>query len=363
MAPQPDFQIPGGSAASVKIIDTTSLISKVNFVHTLGPAIEGVPYVPDCPVWSFLIENAEGRKVLFDLGTRKDWKNLAPIVSNRLVKMGWEVTVEKNITQILEENGFSLVSFEAVIWSHYHWDHIGNPALFPKNVALVVGSGFNDEFMPGYPAREDSILLESDYEGRKLIEIDFQGSRSLKIGQMNACDFFGDGSFYLLDAPGHTVAHICGLVRTTSTPDTFILMGADSVHDGGELRPSRFLPIPESMNLRQFLPASIQNAICPGHILEDIQRSRGRQANEPFFTGNIAYDIPALMQTIEKLQHADAQKDVFFIYAHDRTIMDVVDFFPKQVNDWKSKGWAELVKWAFLKEYWQGLRLDKLNAS
>lgn len=116
MVPTRDFQIPSGAAASLKIIDTTSNISKVAFAHTLGPAIEGVSYVPDCPVWSFLIENTEGRKVLFDLGTRKDWKNLAPVVSNRLIRMGWEITVEKNVTEILELSGVKGEELEAVIW-------------------------------------------------------------------------------------------------------------------------------------------------------------------------------------------------------------------------------------------------------
>ena len=55
--------------------------------------------------------------------------------------------------------------------------------------------------MPGYPAKADSSILESDYEGRAVIEIDFQDS-GLRLGQFRAMDFFGDGSFYLLDSPG-----------------------------------------------------------------------------------------------------------------------------------------------------------------
>jgi len=62
-------------------------------------------------------------------------------------------------------------------------------------------------------------------------EIDFESD--FKIGKFNAFDYFGDGSFYLLDVPGHAIGHMCGLVRTTST--SFILLGADSCHFAGTL--------------------------------------------------------------------------------------------------------------------------------
>ena len=64
--------------------------------------------------------------------------------------------------------------------------------------------------MPGYPAKDDSPILESDYEGRAVNEIDFQVT-GLRLGQFRAMDFFGDGSFYLLDSPG--VSILLALVR------------------------------------------------------------------------------------------------------------------------------------------------------
>lgn len=58
--------------------------------------------------------------------------------------------------------------------------------------------------MPGYPAKDDSPILESDYEGRVVNEIDFQAT-GLRLGQFRAMDFFGDGSFFLLESPGVSV--------------------------------------------------------------------------------------------------------------------------------------------------------------
>ena len=55
--------------------------------------------------------------------------------------------------------------------------------------------------MPGYPAKEDARIRESDYEGRQIREIEFDEA-GLHLGRFKALDFFEDGSFYLLDSPG-----------------------------------------------------------------------------------------------------------------------------------------------------------------
>lgn len=87
----------------------------------------------------------------------------------------------------------------------------------------------------------------SAYSGRNLREISFKGSQTTRIGRLPAFDYFGDGNLYLLDSPGHAVGHLCGLVRTTHGPDTFILLDGDVCHYAGIFRPSRYLPVPESI--------------------------------------------------------------------------------------------------------------------
>ena len=37
--------------------------------------------------------------------------------------------------------------------------------------------------------------------------------------------------------------------------------------------------------------------------------------------------------------------------AHDDTLLDVVDLFPKYANDFKQNGWAEKARWLFLKDF------------
>ena len=87
--------------------------------------------------------------------------------------------------------------------SHFHFDHTGDPTRFPSSTELIVGPGFKDAFIPGFPSNAKSPVLERDYQDRMLREIDFGSEHnSTVIGGMRAFDFFGDGSFYLLDAPG-----------------------------------------------------------------------------------------------------------------------------------------------------------------
>src|SRR5262245_15618148 len=100
-----------------------------------------------------------------------------------------------------------------MIWSHAHWDHIGDASLYPPSVSITVGPGFKAAFLPPYPQNPESRHSATFFENRELHELSFPSS-SLQIGNFNALDFFGDGSFYLLDAPGHCIGHMCGLART-----------------------------------------------------------------------------------------------------------------------------------------------------
>ena len=63
-----------------------------------------------------------------------------------------------------------------------------------------MGPGFKKAFLPGYPKRKDSLVLQTDVEGRTVTEIDFYDAP--KIGRFHAVDYFGDGSLYILDSPG-----------------------------------------------------------------------------------------------------------------------------------------------------------------
>lgn len=343
MSQKSHFIIPSSTVTvKVRIIDTTSSIV-VSPGQFFEPEIKGTSQVT-IPVFSFLVEHDSGRKVLFDLGVRKDWENLAPATLQRLRIGGWEVKVKKDVREQLEENGVAGKDIESIIWSHWHWDHVGDPATFDSHTALVVGPGFKDTFVPAYPTNKDAALLDSDFSGRELREISFD--RNIKVGAFDAFDYFGDGSFYLLDSPGHAVGHLCGLARVSTSPDSFIFMGGDSCHHAGEYRPSEYLPLPSSIS-----PHPFGNNLgpCPGSLFEPLLRDADK--TKPFYVPRNSYNLEEAKRTIAKVQGADALDDVLVIMAHDKDLLGIIDLFPKYANDFSRKKWVETGRWAFLKDF------------
>ena len=216
--------------------------------------------------------------------------------------------------------------------------------------------------LPGAPSNPQSPLKESDYEyissrtvvahktfaltlgrGRHLREISFDGGDTLQIGRFKAFDYFGDGSFYLLDSPGHAVGHLCGLARTTTSPSTFILLGGDVCHYAGIFRPSQYLSMPNSISPHPLDRAS-REAFCPGHAWEALQTSRGRNSKDSLYDMTFGHDIPLANETKTKLQELDCNEAVFVIIAHS-TVQDRVPHFPSSLNEWKANGWGHDLKW------------------
>lgn len=199
-----------------------------------------------------------------------------------------------------------------------------------------------------------SCCLGTSRSGRTLREIRFDGPDAFRIGQFPAHDYFGDGSFFLLDSPGHAIGHLCGLARTTA--DTFILMGGDICHYAGIFRPSQHLPVPTEITPHPCKSLSSEIPFCPGSAWDDLQKSRGRKPTDTLYDMTFGHDIPLATKTMGHLQELDCDENIFVIIAHDSTVRDGVDHFPKRLNEWKEKGWGKSLKWAFfgdMEPYWK----------
>jgi len=136
-----------------------------------------------------------------------------------------------------------------------HWDHIGTPRDFP-NSTFVVGHGTLDVLEGKHAAlRGSHSFFESDLlSGLKVIElpdpspspkdgnppesqvgssspaitINLQGSWKPLDNLPAVMDVFGDGSLYIVDAPGHLPGHINLLARTTTK---WVYLAGDACHD------------------------------------------------------------------------------------------------------------------------------------
>ncbi|CAE6528823.1 unnamed protein product [Rhizoctonia solani] len=350
----PPLYIPlSENTVKLSIIDTTSRIKGPPTNVFFEPTITGFD-IMDCPAYAFLVEHEQSNsRLVFDLGVSKDWRNGPPVIANRSLELGWDISVPKTVAEILVEHNIPLETINTVVWSHWHWDHTGDPNLFPPTTSLTVGPGFEAAMLPGYPTNPESPILESAYKGRELVEISFEHTPTLSIGEFRAFDYFGDGSFYLLDSPGHAIGHLCGLARTT--PDTFVFMGADICHHGGQIRPTKYLPLPKTISPNPF-PHRLDASVCPGSLLLDVHPKGS--ATEPFYhvadppQGGAASSDPAEAQrSVEKLMDIDCHENIFTVITHDSTMLDVVDFFPRTLNDWKSKGYREKSMWRFLRDF------------
>lgn len=240
--------------------------------------------------------------------------------------------------------------------SHWHFDHIGDPSTFPTTTSLVVGPGVLVTHLPPWPENPNSPLTESDIRGRDVREIS-QSEFALQIGQFRALDYFNDGSFYLLDVPGHAIGHMCGLARTTE--NSFILMGADTCHHSGQYRPSPYVPLPENIKPNPYGDGEIKfNGGSPCSIFEEIHPNPADYRTQQFYTirvnedgSTVAFDVQKAKDSITGLQEFDAADNVFVICAHDTSLVGVVDVFPQYANEWKHRQWKETGRWKFLGDW------------
>lgn len=366
----PELGIPSSpNTVNVSIIDTTATIRGCSAHLFLSPPVKGYDWLGD-PVFSFLVQHPGlNRSVLFDLGIRKDWQNLSPNVLSKIKALGWKLNVEKDVHDIIDEAGLDAANVEAIIWSSHRFDHVGNPSTFPSTTSLIVGPGFKT-MLPGYPTNPNSPILESDLANRQVIELDFDTGisgdntyQTLVIGRFRALDYFGDGSFYLLDTPGHTVGHISALARVTSSPPSFVLLTGGAIHHSGEIRPSKYRPLPANIIPDPFAPDPHpleSHYGRPGAVFDSLFAARGRPACGPVFEPargprmdeSFHHDVDELVRTVEKLQEADAHDNVFIAATHDDELLDHVVFFPDgTMNAFVKKGWLKRVRWGFLKDF------------
>lgn len=304
-------------------------------------------YAPD---YVFLIEHtATGDKYLFDLGIRKDLENLPPtIVNNVLPQFDCE---PKSPAEILKEHGTAEQQPEkvkAVIFSHMHFDHVGDGAKAGfADAELWVGPTCCTYARPGYPVEEKAPTLSETLPtdgSRKIVEAfvpddlleKAQDKRAGKVmeglqkGLYNAValkkaawmglgsfdrgfDVFGDGSAYLIDAPGHSAGHQMLLIRATSgsPDDTFVLLAGDCFHHPELLKEPR------------------------------------RTARPPYSKGGMHSDPEPAIDTIYRTKALAEKDNIWVVAAHDFSVGQSIQPGVKeiqglvQINDWREKRWKK----------------------
>ncbi|TFY80639.1 hypothetical protein EWM64_g3370 [Hericium alpestre] len=111
------------------------------------------------------------RNILFDLGVRKDYDNYPPALAQPVKDVFLPMDVSEDIVDSLAKGGLKLSDISTIFPSHIHWASL----LPPGHTAFLKTSG-------------------ADWK---------------PIGPfLRALDYYGDGSLYVIDAPGHVQGHI-----------------------------------------------------------------------------------------------------------------------------------------------------------
>lgn len=262
------------------------------------------------------------------------------------------ITTKYDVADLLQAHGIELTSIDGIIFSHWHFDHVGDATRFPTTARLIVGPGFKSTVLPGFPADRDSMICGNAFEHRDIYEATFTQS-DLSIASLPAVDWFDDGSFYLLHTPGHAVGHMSALARTSAgslseSDDSFVFLAGDVCHHAGELRPHTGCPLP------QVLPAigATDDKFKSSSEYLDIHPENSK--TRPFYRpscGGFNFDAVQMQKTVEKVARIDADSRVFIVLAHDHWLLSIIDHFPEVLNDWKAGEWAARSRWRFLQDF------------
>ncbi|EKM79432.1 hypothetical protein AGABI1DRAFT_113995 [Agaricus bisporus var. burnettii JB137-S8] len=181
------------------------------------------------PSLSFLLQHSVNKKkFVFDLGIRKDWEN-SPPKAVEWMRTVYKVDIPQDVSDSLAKGGLSPRDIDTVCISHIHFDHSGHAPLFGHS-EFIVGGDTRQLLEPGIYPHNPNSFFSADIlppERTRFLgdELHWQ-----PIGPFpRAYDLYGDGSLYIIDAPGHLSGHI-NLLARTSPDGAWIYLAADTAH-------------------------------------------------------------------------------------------------------------------------------------
>ena len=205
--------------------------------------------------------------------------------------------------------------------SHLHFDHVGDCTKFP-DTDIFAGPGSKAAASPGWPRVELSVTPSAILEHPRYKEISDKSEDWSPLGPFpKALDFFGDGSFFLLDTPGHMTGHMGGLALTRNGDNgrekEWVFMGGDCCHHRSLLVGSRPMSV----------TAGPPGASC------------------------FHKDPVTAKETIKKIQALEKSANVLVALAHDHFLKDRMPEYPVPLNGWLTSDWKKDLDQVLRKNY------------
>ena len=204
------------------------------------------------PSMSFLINHPpSGKRVVFDLGMRRDLAQYPPEIQPHL-KSRQPIFTTPDVSDSLRAGGLDPKDIDAIVLSHVHYDHVGTPGDFTRAL-FIVGPGTRQLLLHGMkyhsaahfekdllPVERSIELPEPGHAGGQgvggerfdAIRLEsFVGTAAVwqpLAPFENGIDLFGDGSVYIVNSPGHLQGHLNLLARVGQR--RWVYLAGDACH-------------------------------------------------------------------------------------------------------------------------------------
>nr|WP_201469850.1 MBL fold metallo-hydrolase [Microbacterium hydrocarbonoxydans] len=208
--------------------------------HDLGAVFRGVPAGRrEFPSGVFLYAADDGSRVLFDTGYapgawRTGWRGR---VYRRLLPP--KVADVDDVASRLNADGVDPASVTHVVLSHLHPDHVGGVRHFPE-ATFVLGEGHERTLrtprlrtgvLPGlfpewFPRADKVVLHDGSFQTTMIGDI-----------ELRAHDLLGDGSYLVVDLPGHADGHMGALIESRVLLAGDAAWGRDLIDASSRMRP------------------------------------------------------------------------------------------------------------------------------
>ncbi|KAL0252991.1 hypothetical protein SLS55_008444 [Diplodia seriata] len=214
------------SAVQLRLLDGGSFMAEMSKLHH-GAANDRFRMYN----WAFHIYHpATDRHVLWDLGMDGDPAKYTPWVQKFMFDDVHPVGPRVSIEEQLRGHGVDADRIDAVLFSHAHWDHCRPIAKAFPNATAYFGPGTKDFCSPGHLQDPSSQWDASFFDPVNATERweELGGPWKPFAAFDKAMDFFGDGSFVIIQAPGHMPGNLCAAACTPR--GDWVLLGSDCCH-------------------------------------------------------------------------------------------------------------------------------------